>query len=949
MLCPVLIGRQAERDVLDGALTAARNGRGNLLVVPGEAGVGKSRLAREATSDARTAGMAVLWGRAALGAGPFRAVAEAVLGWARGNPDGAGDELALFRAALNPPAPPQQMPPTALLAEAVVRVLRTAAGGAGCLIVLEDLHWADGDTLAVLDYLADAVDGERIAGLVTLREDEPSAGRDLIYALHGRRVADVVRLRRLSTRDVADMARACLHTEDLDAELADYLTTVADGLPFLVEELLATLAESGSLRRTDGGWHCHGALVGQVPESFAASVQDRLARLDETGRAVVTLAAILGRRFAWPVVGSTMGSDPSSVLTALRAGVAAQLVEPTDEAEGFRFRHALTRDTIVAQLLTSERVLLAGRAAAVVERVHPNLEGDWCQLAAELWAAAGNNSRAAELLVDVGCQALAVGALCTAEAALAQSAALAADEGLAFRRDDALLQVLTLAGRTDEAFDVGDRLLARLATTRRRGERVVETHLRLARAATAGDRWSVAQRHLAEVRRGSALLDCATRPRLDALDAHIALGLGHIDDAATLAATAEPAALAAGLADVACEALEVTGRCARERGSPDAETAFARAAAIAGEAGLMVWRIRALHELGTIDLFERADPTRLAEARDLALANGQVATAAHLELHISGCHGVLLESEAGLAAARRSVQLARRCHLDVLVGLAYGFEGNAHAQRGDLDAMEDAIARGLAAAGDNPRVAATCLAGCRAEAAALGDDRGQLVECLQQGIQILGDAALTTLGPWWGMWCLLAAVEGFDDRGAADEPGPLIHRVVRGMVHMAAAVRLGRGGQREEAEAVFAVGDAELAYAPWRRHFARRLVAPAALTDDWGTPAKWAREGLGFFSERGHDRLAAACRTLLHAAGEPVPRRGRGAIVVPEKLRAARVTSREADVLSLIGRGMTNTQIAEQLCLSRRTVESHVSNLLTKTTANSRVELTHLAATCGIT
>ncbi len=950
MLCPVLIGRETERDAVDGALDATRLGRGRLLVVSGEAGVGKSRLAREAASDARTAGMAVLWGRAAPGTGPFRAVAEAILGWARVNPGRAGDEVASFRAALNPPAAGQQILPTALLAEAVVRVLRTAAAGDGCLVVLEDLHWADGDTLAVVDYLADAVDGERIAGMVTLRAGEPSLGRDLIYSLHGRRVADIVRLRRLSTRDVADMARACLHIEDLDAELAGYLTNVADGLPFLVEELLATLTESGSLRRAGGSWQCHGTLTGQVPESFAASVHDRLERLDESARTALTLAATLGRRFSWPLLGEIMDIEAAGVLTALRAGVAAQLVEPTDEPEWFRFRHALTRDAIVAQLLVSERVLLAGRAASAVERVHPNLEADWCRLAAELWAAAGNDSRAAELLVDVGVQALAVGALCTAESALAHSAALAAgDQGLDSRRDDALLQVLALAGRTDEAFDVGDRLLARLAAKGLQSERTVETHFRLARAAIAGDRWEVAQRYLVEARHGFGVLDRVTQTRLDALDAHIALGLGHIEDAAALAARAEPAALAAGLSDVACEALEVTGRCHREGGSPDAERAFARAAIIAGEAGLVVWRIRALHELGTIDLFERADPTRLAEARDLALANGQVATAANLELHISGCHGVLIEPEAGLAAARRSAQLARRCHLDALVGLACGFEGNAHAQRGDLEAMEDAIARGLTAAGDNPRVAATCLAGCRAEAAALADDRPKLIECLQQGIHILLDAGHTTPGPWWGMWCLLAAVDDFDDHGAADHSGPLIHRVVRGMVHMANAARLGRTGQHEEAEAAFELGDTELAYAPWRRHFARRLVADAALTDEWGTPTQWAREGLGFFSERGDDRLAAACRSLLHSAGEPVPRRGRGAIVVPEKLRAARVTSREADVLALIGRGMTNTQIAEQLCLSRRTVESHVSNLLTKTAANNRVDLTQLAATCGIT
>ncbi|HEX2193117.1 MAG TPA: helix-turn-helix transcriptional regulator, partial [Acidimicrobiales bacterium] len=125
------------------------------------------------------------------------------------------------------------------------------------------------------------------------------------------------------------------------------------------------------------------------------------------------------------------------------------------------------------------------------------------------------------------------------------------------------------------------------------------------------------------------------------------------------------------------------------------------------------------------------------------------------------------------------------------------------------------------------------------------------------------------------------------------------------------------------------------------RHLARRLVAEAAIEDGWGDPAGWLAEAMAFFDDSGHERVAGACRDLLRRAGQRVPRSVSADL--PKPLRAAGVTSREAEVLRLVAARLSNREIAERLYLSPRTVEKHVERLLQKTGATTRVELGRLA------
>src|SRR4029077_18682912 len=143
--------------------------------------------------------------------------------------------------------------------------------------------------------------------------------------------------------------------------------------------------------------------------------------------------------------------------------------------------------------------------------------------------------------------------------------------------------------------------------------------------------------------------------------------------------------------EVACEALEVIGQVARQRDLEAAEQAFARAADTAAAYGLQLWRLRALHELGTIDQLRTESVDRLEQARELAVAQGALALTAALDLQISAGLNKQFRADGALAAARRSADASRRFHLAVLP-MALIFQATAHAIRGERKAMEARIA-----------------------------------------------------------------------------------------------------------------------------------------------------------------------------------------------------------------------------------------------------------------
>ena len=150
-----------------------------------------------------------------------------------------------------------------VLGEAVLRVLAAVNEGVGCVLVLEDLHWADADTVEVVEYLADNVADQPILCLISLRDEGPSLALSRVHGLAARRSASILQLGRLTAEEVSAVAAGCLGGSPVPATLAEVLISRADGLPFLVEELLAAMVQAGELRRRPraGCWIVRWALL----------------------------------------------------------------------------------------------------------------------------------------------------------------------------------------------------------------------------------------------------------------------------------------------------------------------------------------------------------------------------------------------------------------------------------------------------------------------------------------------------------------------------------------------------------------------------------------------------------------------------------------------------------------------------------------------------------------
>ncbi len=945
-----LVGRSAELEALHAALDSARAGRGGLVAVLGEAGIGKSRLLGELAALAEVAGLAVLLGRAVETSSPvaYRPLAEAILRAVRRRPVDVS-ELGPFAGVLGRLVPglgedadalPDPSP--VIVGEAILRLLGSLGAACGAaMLVLEDLQWADPETLAIVEFLADNCREEPVLVAVAIRTGTSSAAGSLMRALSARRIAATVELLPLTQAEVERMAAACLETEEPPPAVVDVLSSRSDGLPLFVEELLLELAKAGVLKRDGSGWTAHAAVEPLVPLSFVEAIERRMAGLDERARVALQAAAVVGSPFDWRLIETLTGANDDETTRALRRGVEAQLLV-VDGAE-FRFRHALTRDAILATLLPPELARLAARGLDALAAREDIPSASLAELA--LWA--GDQERAVALLIEAGKMASNQGGLASAEAMLERALRLA-DEGTEACAEAAelLLDVLAFEGRLDRAEHVGNRLLQTLDVIQAPAERVGAARYALARAAATAGVWDEAERQLEIARMlASEAGDDLFGARLGALGARAALESWRLAQAETLASRALGVAEFRDAPELACEALFTLGRRARFlEHREEAEDAFERAGTLAEQRGLRPARLQALVELGTLELFATHRVDRLQEARELAVEIAAVAHVAAID-HYLGIHRLNeFEPRQGLELARRSAETARRFRLGLLPRSLL-LEAGLQAQLGCEDEMEALVAEISRLAPDNRDLAAATHGLCRGVLALLREEREQARGELEQAVKMLRALPAASPYPFEGLWTLVDALEGTGTEAFADSAGA--RKIVKfnsALREYARAIVAGRGGHPEEAEAAFARAEAEMVVFKGHGHLARRLVAEAAIEDSWGEPGAWLRAAVPFFEERGHDRVARACKALLRRAGAPVPRRGRGLSEVPPDLRAQGITSREADVLNLIAEGLSNRQIAEHLFLSPRTVEGYVSSLIAKLNASGRSQLAALSA-----
>jgi DNA-binding CsgD family transcriptional regulator len=962
LLCPELVGRAAEAGALEDRLAAAARGSGGVVVLVGDAGTGKSRLVAETTTTARAAGATVLFGRAVPGAQPvaYRPLAEALLAADRSGPVLDAPELAGFRGHLGRivPAWRERSGPSAddspvLLGEGAARLLGLLGRARGCVLVLEDLHWADPETLDALDHLADALQDAPVLCLGTTRPEGPAA--ELAERLRRRDPRATIPVPPLSPAGVDAMAAACLRTATVPPELRAFLRTHSEGLPFLVEELLAGLVASGALRHADGRWGGHGELVPTVPASLRESIRRRLAALDRTARRVLDAAALLGRRFDWQLLPGIAEVDGRDVVEGLRAAVAEALI--VVEADTFSFRHALTREAVLADLLPPDRRHLAQRAWPAVERAHPGLPGTWCELAAELAEAAGAPEEAADRLAESARRALGGGALTTAEATVRRARRIAPAPGpAAIAVEELLVRILVAAGKPGDALAVGGDLTARLAAEpgRRADRRVV-----LARAALAAGDVTAAGGHVAAARAaptGDAGADPALGARIDAVAAHVALDEDRVEDAAALAGAAVATAAATEQPAVECEALEVLGRsAAATQGAQAAVPWLQRASEVAERHDLADRHLRARQELALV-AWGGGDPGALRTTRELAERYGALTTVAVMDLSLADVALSDFDTAGCRAAAQACLDASRRYGLATEPVAALWLAG-AHALADDAPAMRAAIDAALHRDPDDPRILADLHGRVLATHAVVADELDTLPARLDTMMEHVRVAPpMRSIYPGRALWATVHAIDD-DDLGAAvraefaEGTAAIRLPVFTGTLPILDAVARGRRGDAEGAEALMTRAHGVLRTTPLGTglvHAQQLLVARAAIRDGWGDPAAWLRECEAFFAAAGHERAARRCRTTIAATGAPVPRRGRGTADVPVPLRALGVTGRELDVLRLVAAGRSTREIGTSLHLSTKTVERHLSSLFDRTGVRNRGALGELARAHGV-
>jgi DNA-binding SARP family transcriptional activator len=413
------VGREAELGRILQWWSSAGNAPKRAVLLSGEPGIGKTRLAAELGRSAHDDGALVLYGRCDEEVAiPYQPIVEALRPYALAlGPDGLArqlgaraPELGRLWPALALSAAPVHSDPEwgqAALFDAVRALLEAAARRRRVLLVLDDLHWATGGTVLLLRHL---LGPDRPTGVLVVagyRDSDLQAGSplgQLVVHLQRSDDATLVSLAGLEESAIAALvADAADHvTAESAARMAHRLRTHTSGNPFFISELLAHLAESGALssQAPDGERRL------DVPERLRAVILERVARLSALSRTSLSVAAVAGMRFPLPVVERLVG-ESGGVLDALDEAVAAGIVADAGHGE-YAFVHALVRQALYEALASARRMLLHRDIGEVLEQL-PSASGKPDELAGHFAEAAayGQADKAATYALAAGREAAA--------------------------------------------------------------------------------------------------------------------------------------------------------------------------------------------------------------------------------------------------------------------------------------------------------------------------------------------------------------------------------------------------------------------------------------------------------------------------------------------------------------------------------------------------------------
>ncbi|WP_375546838.1 helix-turn-helix transcriptional regulator [Streptomyces gossypii] len=362
---PVLVGRSAELTTLGEALFRADAGEPHALFVGGEAGVGKTRLMQEFLTRAAADGAVVaLGGCVETGADalPYHPVSTALRSLRRQlgaelHAAVAGQEGELARLLPELGEMDRGRPEAdgrARLFELTVRLLERLAADRTLVLALEDLHWADRSTRELLSYLLRALTDSRLLILATYRADDLHRRHPLRPAL-----AEYERLRTVTRLELSRFDRgevrhqlAAIRGEAPSEQVLDRVFERSEGNAFFVEELARSILDGSP---------------GGISDSLRDLLLVRVEALPDEVQRLVRIAAEGGSEVEFRLLATVTGLAEDELIETLRSAVGAAVLQPSDESESFRFRHALMREAVAGDLLPGERSRLSRRYAEALE------------------------------------------------------------------------------------------------------------------------------------------------------------------------------------------------------------------------------------------------------------------------------------------------------------------------------------------------------------------------------------------------------------------------------------------------------------------------------------------------------------------------------------------------------------------------------------------------------
>ena len=491
----LFVGRAREMEELRGALMACRGGRRHVVIVAGEAGIGKTRIAEELAGEADALGAKVLWGRSLEEHGgqpylPWVQILRALI-------QSSGDDVlreemgacAADIAAIVPElcarlgvAPPDTLKNAEheryRLFDSITEYLRRAARRRPLMLVFDNLHWSGKPSLLLLEFVAQSLVDSPVLIAGTYRGSEVSRHHplfDTLAALNRESGFLRLQLRGLTLEAVGDMLeRSC--GAPWPGVLVKSLHAQTEGNPFFVSEVAQLLVEeravvpgAGSMQPASGG-----ALVIRIPEGIREVVCKRLNRLSPECSAMLSRAAVIGREFEIGVLRLLLDDLCEDALTgtlaeALASGTIAEAGVGTGR---YRFTHALIKETLYDEICPAHRPGYHARAGEMLERVHGTDPEPWVTLLAHQYAKAAGD----------GCAAQAV-KYCVRAAEKAESL-LAYEEAIGWY--EMALDALEREATTDEATKC--RLLLAAARSLSKAGRVPETIDHVQRAAECARR-----------------------------------------------------------------------------------------------------------------------------------------------------------------------------------------------------------------------------------------------------------------------------------------------------------------------------------------------------------------------------------------------------------------------------------------------------------------------------